>query len=273
VGAADGMSAPGGSGTDGISVEVRDGVAVVTLQAPERRNALTVAMAEALVQACRDIDDDPQIGAVVLTAKGPYFCAGGDRATLTAAGEDPASSAMQRSISAIYDAFVRVGHLLPPTIAAIRGGAVGAGLNLALATDVRVVAEDAVFLSGFLPIGLHPGGGHGALLTRTAGPATAKAMQLFGAEMSGTRAVELGLAWAAVPKEDVLPRALALAAVPAADPELARRTAASVRMISGPPHLSWEAALEVERAAQMWSMRRKHLGQAPAGAPRSPATQ
>ena len=60
----------------------------------------------------------------------------------------------------------RVGELAPPTIAAIRGGAVGAGLNLALATDLRVVAEDAALLSGFIPIGLHPGGGHTALLGR-----------------------------------------------------------------------------------------------------------
>jgi len=267
------MSARDGSGTDEISVEVADGVAVVTLRAPERRNALTVAMADELVHVCQDIDDDPQIGAVVLTADGPYFCAGGDRATLAAAGEDPSAPATHRAISAIYDAFVRVGKLLPPTIAAVRGGAVGAGLNLALATDLRVVAEDAVFASGFLPIALHPGGGHGALLTRTAGPSTAAAMQLFGASVNGTRAVELGLAWAAVATDDVLPTALSLASVPAADPELARRTAASVRIVSGPPQLSWEAALGLERAAQMWSMRRKHLVQASsASTPPGPAT-
>ncbi|WP_407653009.1 enoyl-CoA hydratase-related protein [Baekduia soli] len=100
----------------------------------------------------------------------------------------------------------------------MRGGAVGAGLNLALATDLRVVADDAKLLSGFLPIGLHPGGGHSALLARGVGRETANAMQLFGATVVGAQAVELGLAWAAVPAADVDATALALAATPAPTP-------------------------------------------------------
>lgn len=84
-------------------------------------------------------------------------------------------------------------------------------------------------------------------------------MQLFGATLSGTRAVELGLAWAAVPADAVDATALELAATPARDPELARRTARSMRTIAGPPALPWVAALDLERASQMWSMRRKDL--------------
>jgi enoyl-CoA hydratase len=160
-------------------------------------------------------------------------------------------------MGAIYEAFARVGRLEAPTIAAVRGAAVGAGLNLAMATDLRVVAHDARLVSGFLPIGLHPGGGHGHLLSRAGWRETASAMQLFGQALSGDEAVARGLAWRAVPAEQVEAVALELAAVPAADPELARRTARSLRAAAGVP---WPAALDLERASQMWSMRRKALG-------------
>ncbi len=242
-----------------LTLERSGGVAVITLRAPRRRNALTVGMARAMAAACDEVDADASIGAVVVAAEGAYFCAGGDRETLAAAGRDPAAPEAYAGLSAIYEAFARVGRLEPPTIAAIRGGCVGAGTNLALATDLRVVADDARLASGFLPIGLHPGGGHSHLLARTAGRETANAMQLFGAAITGARAAELGLAWAAVPAAEVDAVAVELAAVPAADPELARRTARSMRTIAGPPAIPWPAALDVERAPQMWSMRRKAL--------------
>jgi enoyl-CoA hydratase len=246
--------------SDQLTLERADGIAVITMRAPERRNALTLATAQAMIDACETIDADRTIGAVIVTGEGAYFCAGGDRSTLARAGNDPAAPETYDGMSTIYGAFARVGKLQPPTIAAIRGGALGAGLNLALATDVRVVAEDAVLLSGFLPIGLHPGGGHSLLLSRAAGRETANALQLFGQRLSGREAVERGLAWTAVPADQVDERARELAAVPAADPELARRTAASMRKVAGPPAVPWDAALDLERAAQMWSMRRKALG-------------
>ena len=241
-----------------IELERRDdGIAVLTLNAPERRNALTVEMAGALTAACEQIDADEAVGAVVVRGEGAYFCAGGDRATLAEAGRDPAEDERYRGMSAIYRSFARVGELAPPTIAAIRGGAVGAGLNLALATDLRVVADDAALLSGFIPIGLHPGGGHTALLGRLGSREAAAALTLFGERLTGAEAVERGLAWTAVPAGEVDDAALALAAVPAKDPALARRTAASLRAVTGPPALPWPAALELERASQMWSMRRR----------------
>lgn len=242
-----------------LTLEVQDGIAVMTMRAPERRNALTVEMAEAMFEACEVIDADPEVGAVVVTGEGDYFCAGGDRATLAAAGKDPADPDIYRDMGAIYNAFARVGQLQPPTIAAIRGGTLGAGLNLALATDLRIVAEDAKILSGFLPIGLHPGGGHSLLISRAVGRETANALQLFGQKLTGVQAVELGLAWAAVPAAEVDAKALELASVPARDPELSRRTAKSMRTIAGPPALPWAAALDLERASQMWSLRRKEL--------------
>jgi enoyl-CoA hydratase len=242
-----------------IELERRDdGIALITLNAPERRNALTVEMARALTVACEEVDADDAIGAVVVRANG-FFCAGGDRATLAAAGEDPADPERFTRMGAVYRSFARVGELAAPTIAAVRGGAVGAGLNLMLATDVRVVARDAKVISGFIPISLHPGGGHGALLGRTGAREAAAAMMLFGESIDGARAAELGFAWTAVDDAQVDETALALAATPARDPVLARRTAASLRAELGPPALPWPAALELERGSQMWSMRRKAL--------------
>ena len=115
----------------------------------------------------------------------------------------------------------------------------GAGLNLMLATDVRIVARDAKIISGFIPIGLHPGGGHSALLGRTGAREAAAAMALFGERIDGERAAALGLAWMAVDDADVEQTAIDLAARAGADPELARRTAASLRTVLGPPPLPW----------------------------------
>ncbi len=242
-----------------IRIEREGGVAVIVLDAPERRNALTAEMGAELVAACEEVDADSEVGAVVVQGEDGFFCSGGDRGTLEAAGRDPAAPETFTGLGTVYRAFQRVGELEPPTVAAVRGGAVGAGLNLALATDVRVVARDARLISGFMPIGIHPGGGHGALLGRTGSRETAAAMALFGERIDGERAAELGLAWSAVDDAEVEGAALELAARAAADPELARRTARSLRSELGPPALPWAAGLELERASQMWSLRRKAL--------------
>ena len=242
-----------------ISLSRHAGVATIVLDAPARRNALTPEMARGLVDVCEEVDGDAEIGAVVVQGSGGYFCAGGDRATLADVGADPAAPAAYSGLDDIYRSFQRVGELEPPTIAAIRGGAVGAGVNLALATDLRVVAREAEITSGFLPIGLHPGGGHGVLLGRTGQREAAAALALFGERVDGARMAGLGLAWAAVDDDEVEDTAAALATRAGADPELARRTARSLRTELGPPPLPWPAALELERASQMWSMRRKHL--------------
>ena len=239
-----------------VTIERDGNVAVLRLTAADRRNALTVEMAADMIAACEAIDADAGIGAVVVTG-GAYFCAGGHRDMLAAAGRDPAAPEAFAGLTTVYRSFARVGELVPPTVAAVRGGAVGAGLNLMLATDLRIVATGAHVISGFLPIGLHPGGGHGALLGRTGAREATAAMALFGEAIDGTRAAELGLAWRALPDEEVEPHALALAQRAAADPELARRTASTLRLNLGPPAVPWPVALEAERAAQMWSLRRR----------------
>lgn len=242
--------------TDEVLVDVDDGVAVVTLNAPDRRNALTPEMAARLIAVFDEVDARPDVGALVLRAVGRSFCAGGDIATLTEAGKDPAAPDAYDGMGTIYDSFFRLGRVRVPTVAAVRGSAVGAGMNMLLAADLRIVARDARLLCGFLKRGMHPGGGHFVLLSRLIGREAASAMALFGEEIDGDRAVALGLAWESVDDEAVEARALELAGRVARDPELARTAVANFRRETGPPQLSWEIAMQVERPAQMWSMRR-----------------
>lgn len=240
-----------------VELDVQDGVAAITLNAPERRNAFVPSMVEELLAICDAIDADESVGAVVVKANGESFCAGAHRGVLAQAGSDPTAPQHFKDLGVTYQAFVRVGELRPPTIAAVRGHAVGAGLNLVLATDVRVIGERARLIAGFLGIGLHPGGGHFLLLSRLAGREAAAAISVFGQEIDGRRAAELGLAWEALPEAEVEPRAFALARQAAKDPELARLAVRSLRMEAGPPALTWPAALEAERGIQMWSLRRR----------------
>jgi enoyl-CoA hydratase len=232
-------------------------VALITLAAPDRRNAFTPDMVAELLAICAEVDGDSAIGAAVIQAKGESFCAGAHRALLAEVGYDPASEANYDALGLTYRAFARVGELGVPTVAAVRGHAVGAGVNLMLATDLRIVATDARIITGFRRIGLHPGGGHFVLLGRTGSREAAAALGLFGVEVDGRRAAEIGLAWEALREEEVEPRALELATAVSADPALARNTVQSFRLELGPPMTTWHMGLEAERAAQMWSLRRR----------------
>jgi len=240
-----------------VQLDVKDGVAVVTLNAPTRRNALTPQMAQELIVCAETIDADPSVGAAIVTGANGQFCAGGERATLARVGEDPAEDSRFRDLGSVYEAFMRFGRCAVPTIAAVNGAAVGAGVNLLLATDLRIVGESARIIAGFLTIGLHPGGGHYVLMGRTAGREAAAAAGLFGEEISGPKAEQIGLAWRCVADNQVLATARELALRAASDPELSRMSVESMRLELGPPGVSWEAAMHAERAKQMWSLRRR----------------
>jgi enoyl-CoA hydratase len=240
-----------------VELDFDQNVATITLNDPKTRNALTPASSRELIAVCDDIERRPDIGAVIVRGAGGTFCSGADRSVLARAGEDPAEPGRFDDLGVIYDAFVRIGSLQVPSIAVARGAAVGAGVNLLLATDIRIVATDARILAGFLRIGIHPGGGHFTLLGRLVSREAAAAIGLFGEEISGARARELGLAWEAVPDDQAEARAVELARRVAADPELARRALASLRAELGPPMVSWPAAVALERGAQMWSLRRR----------------
>ena len=240
-----------------VAVHISAGVGTITLQAPDRRNALTVSMAHELVAACDELDNNPEVGAVVLRGAGGYFCAGADRGVLSGAYADPAAESAFNNLSAIYQSFFRLTELGVPSIAAVRGGAVGAGVNLLLSTSLRVIASDARIAAGFSALGLHPGGGHLALLHRVAGYEATVAVGVLGQALSGTRACELGLAWQAPEDAQVEEQAEELARNAARDPGLTRMVMTSLRHEVGPPALTLAAALQLERAAQMRTQRRR----------------
>jgi enoyl-CoA hydratase len=242
--------------SDEVLLEVDAGVAVVTLNAPERRNALTPAMATELIAVFDEVDDREDVGALVVRGVGKSFCAGADVQTLADAGRDPADPDAYAGMGVIYDCFYRLGQVKAPTVAAVRGSAVGAGMNMLLAADLRIVARDVRLICGFLKRGLHPGGGHFVILSRLVGREAAAAMALFGEEINGERAVQLGLAWETLDDAAVEDRAMELATRAAKDPALARAAVGNFRKETGPPHVSWEVATQFERPAQMWSMRR-----------------
>jgi enoyl-CoA hydratase len=240
-----------------INLVVKEGVAILEVDAPEVRNALSVDMARQMVARCDEIDADASIGAAVLYGARGSFCSGAERGFLAAVSRAPLTEDNYAQLGEIYRAFTRFGELAVPTVAAVRGAAVGAGLNLMLAADLRIVADDARLISGFLRIGLHPGGGHFGLLGQRAGREAAAALGLFGQEISAARAVQLGLAWEALPAAEVEARAIEIATNAARDPALSRLALASLRAELGPPALPWPAAVAVERGPQLWSMARR----------------
>lgn len=239
--------------TTTVTLAVDAGLARITLDGPTTRNALDKAGAAALADACAAVDADATVGVAVITGAGGAFCSGAVRGALAALADAPADR-MYDELGAVYRAFERVGRLAVPTIARIEGAAVGAGLNLALATDLRLAAPDARLISGFAAIGIHPGGGHLHLLARTAGRQAAAALGVFARPLTAREAKDAGLVWDV---DDDLDALVDAAAAPLrADPELARALKASLELTTSGAD-AWSAATEVERARQMWSLTRK----------------
>ena len=187
-----------------VSVEQHEGVAVVTLTDIARRNAMTAPMVDEIVATFDTLESDGTTHAVVLTGAAPAFCSGADVSSLGALAQAERDEE-RRSVTSIYEGFLRVLRSPLPTIAAVNGPAVGAGMNLALACDVRVAGVSARFDTRFLKIGLHPGGGHTWMLERAVGPQAAAAMVLFGVTIDGPRAVEIGLAWTCHADDELIP--------------------------------------------------------------------
>lgn len=241
--------------TTTVTLTVEAGLARITLDGPTTRNSLDRESAAALVDACAAVDADGSVGVAVITGAGGAFCSGAARGALAGLGDAPADR-MYTELSYLYSAFERVGRMAVPTIARIEGPAVGAGLNLALAADLRIAAPTARLISGFAAIGIHPGGGHLHLLSRLAGRQTAAAMGVFARPMSAAEAKAAGLVWD-VADNDNLDTLVDEAAAPLrTDPELARALKTSLQLTTSGVD-AWSAATEVERARQMWSLTRK----------------
>ncbi|WP_123028730.1 enoyl-CoA hydratase-related protein [Mycolicibacterium stellerae] len=228
-----------------VKVREVDGVGVITLDDPVQRNAITLALADELIAAVDELQANPAVHAVVLTGAGSTFCAGADRRLLAAAEAS--------ELTAIYAAFLHVRRCSLPTVAAVNGPAVGAGLNLALACDLRVAAVSAVFDARFVRIPIHPGGGCTWMLRELAGPQTAAALTVFGAKVDGAQAARMGLAWDCVPDDQLLGTALQMCAVAARAPrELVAQIKAT--LTAGESWRSHDEALEYELREQLSSM-------------------
>jgi enoyl-CoA hydratase len=229
-----------------VVVSRSEGVATLTLNNPAERNTLTAAMVDEIVAAMDDIEGDEAIGAIVVTGAPPAFCAGANLGNLAEAGET--------SLGAIYEGFLRIARSPLPTLAAVNGAAVGAGMNLALGCDVRLAARRAKFDTRFLQIGLHPGGGHTWMLRRIAGPQVAMAAVVFGEVMDGEEAARVGLAHRCVDDDQLLDAAQTMAARAASAPrDLAievKKTILAMADVETHPD-----AVKRELDPQLWSTR------------------
>jgi enoyl-CoA hydratase len=192
------------------------------------------------------------VGAFVITGAPPAFCAGADLGDLGKTGASGGSASGDQGLRSIYEGFLRVARSPLPTLAAVNGAAVGAGMNLALCCDVRLAGRSARFDTRFLKLGLHPGGGHTWMLQRAAGLQTAAAMVLFGEVLDGAAAERCGLVWRCVDDDVLLDEAKAMAARAADTPEeLARRAKDVLRQMPGIP--AHDAAVDLELSVQSWS--------------------
>ena len=227
-----------------VLLTVTDGVATLTLNNPDERNTLTAPMVAEILAAMDTIEGDPSIGAIVVTGTAPAFCAGASLGNL--------ATASGNSLGTIYEGFLRIARSPLPTIAAVNGAAVGAGMNLALGCDVRIAARRAKFDTRFLQIGIHPGGGHTWMLRRIVGPQNAFATVVFGEVLDGAEAERIGLVWKCVDDDQLLIEAQKMAARAASVPrpllESVKKTIQDMADVVTHPE-----AVERELVPQLWS--------------------
>lgn len=199
-----------------VELDLTDHIATVTLDDPDRRNALSGEMVAELCATFDAFEAAVGIRAVVVSGAGTAFCAGADLWGLMAAGASPEEA--RRGLGGIYEGFLRVARCPLPTVAAVNGPAVGAGMNLALACDLRVAATTARLDPRFLQLDLHPGGGHTWLLQRLVGTPRAKAAVLFGEAFDADDALRTGLVHRVVEPDQLADTARSFAARAARSP-------------------------------------------------------
>ncbi|MEO6653511.1 MAG: enoyl-CoA hydratase [Ilumatobacteraceae bacterium] len=205
-----------------VLTDITDGVALLTLNNPDERNTMTAPMVDEIVAAMDAFEADESVGAVVVTGAGTAFCAGANLGNL--------QEATRESLSTVYEGFLRIARSPLPTLAAVNGPAVGAGMNLALGCDVRIAAERARFDTRFLQLGLHPGGGHTWMQRRIVGEQNAMAAVIFSQVLDGPEAARVGLAYKVVPDDELLAAAHVFARGAATAPrELAIMTKQTIR--------------------------------------------
>lgn len=196
------------TGTNELLCEIADGVGTVTLNKPDKRNALGDELTPALRAVLLTLEEDERCGAVIITGAGRAFCAGGD---VSGMGGGRASDVPTRSHQDAVDELVqrqetltlRLHELAKPTIAALPGPAAGAGLSIALACDMRVMADSVFVTTAFANIGLSGDYGGSWLLTRLVGPAIAKELYMTARRIPAEECLSLGIANRVVPFDEL----------------------------------------------------------------------
>ncbi len=229
-----------------IILERSEGVATLTLNNPAERNTMTAELVSDIKQAMDEIEADQTIGAIIVTGAAPAFCAGANLGNLAEADGE--------SLTKIYEGFLRIARTPLPTIAAVNGAAVGAGMNLALCCDVRIAAHRAKFDTRFLQIGLHPGGGHTWMFRNIAGPQATMAAVVFGEILDGHEAQRVGLVYKCVPDDELMATARVMAVRAASAPrELAIITKRTIQQMANVATHDEAVAKELE--PQVWTTR------------------
>ncbi|MGH9000053.1 MAG: enoyl-CoA hydratase/isomerase family protein [Acidimicrobiia bacterium] len=185
-------------------------VAVLTLQRPDMRNAFSAALLRALREALHDPALD-EAGALVVTGAGGTFCAGGDVSEMGAAVAGDTDAVMGPMVTDLHQIIARLRSIPVPVVAAVNGPAIGAGMGLALAADLRVVGRSAVLVPGYLAVGASPDAGVSYFLTRALGGARALSALLLNRPFDTDALAQAGLVEEVVDDHDVLSAAVTLA--------------------------------------------------------------
>ena len=224
-----------------------DGVALLVLDNPDQRNAMSDAMTEAWSTAVADLAGDPTVRAVVVTGEGSAFCSGGDTSWI-ASDPDATVDDLRRRMLPFYRAWLGIRSLEVPTIAAVNGAAIGAGLCLALACDIRYAAASARLGVPFVKLGMHAGMAATYLLPNVVGEAHARDLLLTGRLVDADEALRLGLVSRVLDADGFLDEVLATAAGVAATAPVASRLTTVALRDGG--HADFETALQWEGLAQ-----------------------
>lgn len=230
----------------------RDGaVLILTIDDPATRNALSPALTRELVAACTQANDDLTIGCVILTAAGDVFCAGGNIKDMYARANHFAGNAaeIRRTYMNGVQTIARALYALEvPSIAAVNGPAMGAGMDFATMCTIRMAAENAKFAESFIKLGLTSAAGGAWFLNRAIGASAAAEMALTGDTIDAARALEIGLVSRVVPHDSLLDEAKTLAA------RITRHPAHSIRLntrlLRESARLDLNASLEIAAAMQ-----------------------
>jgi 2-(1,2-epoxy-1,2-dihydrophenyl)acetyl-CoA isomerase len=227
-----------------LMVEVRESVCTITMNRPERLNALDIPAVDALREAIRTAGGEKRVKALVLTGAGRAFCAGGDVKAMREALADDPGAHMKRLTEAFHGVMSALARCPKPVLAAVSGIAAGGGLSLMLACDIALASADATFHMAYLRLGGSPDGGSTYFLPRLVGLRKALEVTLLGDPLSAEEAHRLGLVNAVAPAAGFPAAVAAWGARLAAGPAAAM-AAAKALMRSG-LHESLETQMETE---------------------------